>query len=102
MASALITAADATAFCSATSTSRRCLGLARQKTGRRLSTASIGHQIPLRHFEELIDDRTALVAFAHVCYRNGVKQDASGHHRHCPQKGVPVLMDCYQSAGVAD
>lgn len=58
-----------------------------------------GHQIPLRHFEELIDDRTALVAFAHVCYRNGVKQDAQAIIDIAHKKGVPVLMDCYQSAG---
>lgn len=58
-----------------------------------------GHQIPLRQFEDLLDDRTALVAFAQVCYRNGVKQDAKAIIELAHKKGVPVLMDCYQSAG---
>lgn len=58
-----------------------------------------GHQIPLRQIEELLDDRTALLAFAHVCYRNGVKQDAKAIIELAHKKGVPVLMDCYQSAG---
>ena len=55
--------------------------------------------IPLERFDEAIDERTALVAVAHVCYRNGARLDVEGLVRIAHDRGVPVLLDAYQSAG---
>ena len=57
------------------------------------------NQVTLEQFEKIIDERTALVAVTHVCYRNGAKQDIKGivelAHRH----GARVLLDSYQALG---
>ncbi len=58
--------------------------------------------IPLEHFEKAIDERTKLVAIAHVCYRNGAKQDVKGIVEIARRKGAMVLLDIYQSVGVTD
>jgi selenocysteine lyase/cysteine desulfurase len=58
--------------------------------------------IPLEHFERAIDERTKLVAIAHVCYRNGAKQDVKGIVEIARRKGAMVLLDIYQSVGVTD
>ena len=58
-----------------------------------------GSSIPLSRYEELIDERTALVSLAHVCYRNGVKQDAAAIAEIAHRKGALVLLDAYQSLG---
>ena len=58
-----------------------------------------GNSIPLSRYEELIDERTALVSLAHVCYRNGVKQDAAAIAELAHRKGALVLLDAYQSLG---
>ena len=58
-----------------------------------------GNSIPLSRYEELIDERTALVSLAHVCYRNGVKQDAAAVAEIAHRKGAIVLLDAYQSLG---
>jgi len=55
--------------------------------------------IPLEHFDELIDETTAIVAITHVCYRNGAKLDIKGVAELAHQKGAKVLLDCYQSVG---
>jgi selenocysteine lyase/cysteine desulfurase len=58
-----------------------------------------GNSIPLSRYEDLIDDRTAMVSLAHVCYRNGVKQDAAAIAEIAHRKGALVLLDAYQSLG---
>ncbi len=58
--------------------------------------------IPLEHFEKAIDEQTKLVAVAHVCYRNGAKQDVKGIVEIAHRKGAMVLLDIYQSVGVTD
>ena len=58
-----------------------------------------GNSIPLSRYEDLIDERTALVSLAHVCYRNGVKQDAAAIAEIAHRKGALVLLDAYQSLG---
>ena len=58
--------------------------------------------IPLEHFERAIDERTRLVAIAHVCYRNGAKVDVEGVVRLARAKGAMVLLDIFQSVGTAD
>ncbi|WP_380871800.1 putative aminotransferase YcbU [Sphingomonas sp. DBB INV C78] len=58
--------------------------------------------IPLQPFLDAIDDRTAVVALSHVCYRHGgkipdydIRAIAAAAHRH----GAIVILDCYQVAG---
>lgn len=55
--------------------------------------------IPLEHFEAAIDERTALVAVTHVCYRNGSRVDVEGVIRLAHERGALVLVDAYQAAG---
>jgi selenocysteine lyase/cysteine desulfurase len=55
--------------------------------------------IPLEHFERLIDERTAVVAITHVCYRNGARIDVEGVVRLARAKGALVLLDCFQAIG---
>jgi selenocysteine lyase/cysteine desulfurase len=55
--------------------------------------------IPLEHFEAAIDERTALVAVTHVCYRNGSRVDVEGVVRLAHERGALVLVDAYQAAG---
>ena len=53
----------------------------------------------LAGFEAAIDERTALVAVAHVCYRNGSRLELEGLIELAHARGVPVLLDAYQSTG---
>ena len=55
--------------------------------------------IPLEHFDAAIDERTALVAVTHVCYRNGSRVDVEGVVRLAHERGALVLVDAYQAAG---
>lgn len=55
--------------------------------------------IPLEHFDAAIDERTALVAVTHVCYRNGSRVDVEGVIRIAHERGALVLVDAYQAAG---
>jgi selenocysteine lyase/cysteine desulfurase len=58
-----------------------------------------GSSIPISRYEDLIDERTALVSLAHVCYRNGVKQDVAAVAELAHRKGALVMLDAYQSLG---
>jgi selenocysteine lyase/cysteine desulfurase len=58
-----------------------------------------GNAIPLDRYRELVDERTALVSVAHVCYRNGVKQDAAAIAAIAHRQGALLLLDAYQSLG---
>jgi selenocysteine lyase/cysteine desulfurase len=55
--------------------------------------------IPLEHFDAVVDEETALVAVAHVCYRNGSRVDVEGVVRLAHERGAFVLLDAYQAAG---
>ena len=55
--------------------------------------------IPLEHFTSRIDERTALVSSAHVCYRNGARQDAKAVTELAHERGALSLLDAYQSLG---
>jgi selenocysteine lyase/cysteine desulfurase len=55
--------------------------------------------IPLEHFDAAIDERTALVAVTHVCYRNGSRVDLESVVRLAHERGALVLVDAYQAAG---
>ena len=55
--------------------------------------------IPLEHFDEAIDEETALVCIAAVCYRNGSRIDLEGVIRLAHECGALVLVDAYQAVG---
>lgn len=55
--------------------------------------------IPLERFSEAIDERTALVATTHVCFRNGGRLDVEGIARIAHERGALVLVDAYQTVG---
>jgi selenocysteine lyase/cysteine desulfurase len=58
--------------------------------------------IPLENFAAAIDERTALVAVTHVCFRNGAKLDLAGIVKLAHAKGAKILIDCYQAVGAVD
>ncbi|HXZ58522.1 MAG TPA: aminotransferase class V-fold PLP-dependent enzyme [Gaiellaceae bacterium] len=55
--------------------------------------------IPLERFEAAIDERTALVAVTHVCFRNGSRLDVEAVARLAHERGALVLVDAYQTVG---
>jgi selenocysteine lyase/cysteine desulfurase len=55
--------------------------------------------LPLRAFEQAIDDETAIVSITHVCYRNGNMVDVEGVVKLARDRGALVLLDAYQTAG---
>ncbi|MDQ7794477.1 MAG: aminotransferase class V-fold PLP-dependent enzyme [bacterium] len=59
-----------------------------------------GVRIPLEEYEQLIDDRTALVAVSHVLYSSHWLQDISALARMAHARGAYLLVDVYHSAGV--
>jgi selenocysteine lyase/cysteine desulfurase len=61
--------------------------------------AERGGVIPIERFEALIDDRTAVVAVTHVCYRNGARQDIEAIAALAHERGALFLLDAYQSLG---
>ena len=58
--------------------------------------------IPLEQFLDVIDDRTALVAITHVCFRNGAKLDIGGIAKLAHERGAKILVDSYQAVGSMD
>lgn len=65
----------------------------------RVKADETGTNIPLKHFEELIDERTLLVSLPSVCYRNGVRLDPRPIIDLCHDRGALVLLDAYQGIG---
>jgi selenocysteine lyase/cysteine desulfurase len=55
--------------------------------------------LDLAKLEAALDDRVALVAVTHVCYRNGAMTDIKEVSRFSHKYGIPVLVDAYQSVG---
>jgi len=55
--------------------------------------------IPVEHFDELIDERTALVAVTAVCYRNGARLPVKEVVELAHSRGALVLLDAYQAIG---
>jgi selenocysteine lyase/cysteine desulfurase len=56
-------------------------------------------EIPIEHFDELIDERTALVAVTAVCYRNGARLPVAEVVELAHSRGALVLLDAYQAIG---
>src|SRR5919201_466707 len=55
--------------------------------------------IPLERFEAGIDERTALVAITHVCFRNGGRLDVEAVTALAHERRAPLLLDAYQTVG---
>jgi selenocysteine lyase/cysteine desulfurase len=53
----------------------------------------------LEKFEAVLDDRVALVAVTHVCYRTGAMSNIKAVSQLAHKHGFPVIVDAYQSAG---
>jgi kynureninase len=60
-----------------------------------------GISVPLDDLLNVIDEQTALVAISHTSYRSSYRVDAKAIVDHSHEKGALVLLDVYQSAGVA-
>lgn len=58
--------------------------------------------IPLEQFLDVIDERTALVAVTHVCFRNGAKLDVGAIAKLAHDRGAKILVDSYQAVGALD
>ena len=56
-------------------------------------------EIPLEHFDGLIDERTALVSVTAVCYRNGARLPVEEVVELAHARGALVLLDAYQAIG---
>lgn len=57
------------------------------------------HRLPVERVDAAIDADTAIVSITHVCYRNGAMVDVAAIIDAAHAKGVPVLVDAYQTAG---
>ena len=55
--------------------------------------------IPLERFDAVIDEETALVAVACICYRNGSRLDIEGLTQLARSRGALLLLDSFQAAG---
>jgi kynureninase len=59
-----------------------------------------GISVPLDAFAAAIDDRTALVATAHVYFTTGAVQDVAGLAALAHARGALLLVDAYQATGL--
>jgi selenocysteine lyase/cysteine desulfurase len=58
-----------------------------------------GPEIPLERFDAAIDEQTAVVSIAAVCYRNGSRLPVEGIARIAHERGALVVLDAYQAIG---
>jgi selenocysteine lyase/cysteine desulfurase len=74
--------------------------LAQQRRGAQVAFARAdGTRLPLAAFEDIVDDRTALVSTTHVCYKNGFKNNVGALAELAHERGAYLLIDAYQSMG---
>jgi selenocysteine lyase/cysteine desulfurase len=74
--------------------------LAQQRRGAEVAFAAAdGNRLPLSAFEELVDDKTALVSTTQVCYKNGFKNNISALAELAHERGAYLLIDAYQAMG---
>jgi selenocysteine lyase/cysteine desulfurase len=74
--------------------------LAQQRRGAQVTFArSRGYRLPLESYEELVDQKSALLATTHVCYKNGFKNNPGALAELAHSQGALVLIDAYQSMG---
>jgi selenocysteine lyase/cysteine desulfurase len=58
-----------------------------------------GSEIPVERFADAIDEETAVVSIAAVCYRNGARLDVEEIARIAHERGALVVLDAYQAMG---
>jgi len=58
-----------------------------------------GSEIPLERFEQAIDEQTAVVSIAAVCYRNGSRLAVEEIAQIAHERGALVVLDAYQAIG---
>jgi selenocysteine lyase/cysteine desulfurase len=58
-----------------------------------------GHRLESSRYEAVLDERVRLVPIAHVCFRNGYRQDIGSVARAAKDVGAFSLIDDYQSTG---
>jgi selenocysteine lyase/cysteine desulfurase len=58
-----------------------------------------GAEIPVERFADAIDEETAVVSIAAVCYRNGARLDVEEIARIAHERGALVVLDAYQAMG---
>ena len=58
-----------------------------------------GAEIPLQRFDAAIDEQTAVVSIAAVCYRNGTRLPVEEIARIGHERGALVVLDAYQAIG---
>jgi len=77
---------------------------AQKQIGARVEIVSSpdGISVPLEKILNAIDDTTCLVALAHTSYRSSYRVDAAAITEKAHAHGAMVLLDVYQSAGVAE
>ena len=68
-------------------------------TRRVVHVPAAGSVIPVKYFDQHIDDETLVVSLSHICFRNGSKLDVPAIVHMAHRRGALVLSDCYQSAG---
>src|SRR4029077_17611118 len=56
-------------------------------------------EIPVERFDEAIDEQTAVVSIAAVCYRNGSRLAVEEIARIAHERGALVVLDAYQAIG---
>jgi len=61
--------------------------------------ADCDHRLPAARIAAAIDENTAIVSITHICYRNGAMNDIKAIVQAAHERGVPVLVDAYQSTG---
>lgn len=59
-----------------------------------------GLTVALEDLAAAIDERTALVATAHVFFTTGALNDVAGLARLCHERGALLLVDAYQATGI--
>src|SRR3989441_5037850 len=57
-------------------------------------------RLPLSAFEEQIDERTRVVSTAYVTYGNGYRVNVPGLGRLCRERGIRLVVDGVQAAGI--
>ena len=58
-----------------------------------------GDDVPVERFDEAIDEQTAVVSIAAVCYRNGSRLAVEEIARIARERGALVVLDAYQAIG---
>ena len=73
---------------------------AQERRGARIEhVPTAGNIVPVESFEQVIDERTALVSITHVSYRSGSRQDVEAIVELAHERGALVLLDSYQALG---